>query len=78
MAVKPIKSRSELEAILMAEIRKHPECSNVEAVAITRPLGRPWDVAVVRDGANRKPECLRRVQEIAVALVAKYEFDGKD
>ena len=50
MPQKLTKTHAELEILLMAELRMYPECSNVDAVAITRPVGRPWDVAVIRDG----------------------------
>lgn len=73
---KPTKTRAELEAMLMEELRQFPECSNVEAVAITRPLGRPWDIAIIRDGPHMKPECRARAREIADRLCEQYDLDG--
>jgi hypothetical protein len=36
--VREKKSESELKVIVMAEIRKHPEWTDVVHVAITRPI----------------------------------------
>ena len=41
MTPKPHKTEAELTALLMAEIRKHPQCSDVQSVAITRPFSWP-------------------------------------
>ena len=38
----------------MREVKKITECGNVEGFAITRPLGRPWDIAIVGDGPHVK------------------------
>lgn len=37
MTGKPTKTTAELTAMLMAEVRKHPECSNITSVGIARP-----------------------------------------
>jgi hypothetical protein len=71
---KQVKTRTELEAMIMAEVRQHPECENVEVVAITRPVGRPWDVAVVRDGPSIPARCRLRIDEITQRLVAQYDL----
>lgn len=74
MAQKEAKTRAELEALIMAEVRQHPECDNVEGVAITRPLGRPWDIAVLRDGPGIKTECRRKLYEISTRLCNQYDL----
>ena len=71
---KESKTRAELEALLMDELKKHPECSNVEGMAITRPVGRPWDVAVLRDGPGIRVECRQKIYEITNRLVAQYDL----
>jgi hypothetical protein len=38
MTPKPKKTTAELTALLMTEIRKHPECNHVTSVGITRPM----------------------------------------
>jgi hypothetical protein len=73
-----VKSRVELEAMLIAELRKHPECRDVNAVAITRPPDRSWDVAIVCNGPQIPTECWKRVHEIQARLMAEYDFDGTD
>jgi hypothetical protein len=40
------KTTAELTEMVMAEARKYPECDEVYSVAITRPAGRSWDIAV--------------------------------
>ena len=74
MPQKLTKTRAELESLLMTELRKYPECSNVDAVAITRPVGRPWDVAVIRDGPHIRTECRKKIWEITERLCNKYDL----
>jgi hypothetical protein len=45
MAAKEKKTREELTVLLMAEIRKHPDCAHVVGVAITQPVGHGWGAA---------------------------------
>jgi len=45
MIVKERKSERELIALLMAEVRKRPECEHVTGVAITRPVSSNWGAA---------------------------------
>jgi hypothetical protein len=74
---KPTKTESELQAMIMDELRRHPECGNVDAVAITHPLDRPWDVLAIRSGASLKPECEERIREITDRLCAQYDLRGQ-
>jgi hypothetical protein len=71
---KRIKPRGELEAMVMTEVRRYPECEKVEAVAITRPLGRPWDIAVVRDGPEISVQCHLRIHAIVQRFCAEYDL----
>jgi hypothetical protein len=48
MPQKLTKTRAELETLLMAELRKDPVCSSVEAIAITGP---GWQTLEYRRGA---------------------------
>jgi hypothetical protein len=68
------KTRNELAALVKAEIRRHPECADVQMVTITRPSGLSWDVAIVRRGSPAAPESLRRVEEIVSRFRARYEL----
>jgi len=74
MSQKPMKTHAELEILLMAELRTCPECSNVDAVAITKPVGRLWGVAVMRDGPHIRPECRKKIWEITERLCNKYDL----
>jgi hypothetical protein len=74
MPQKPTKTHAELEILLMAELRTYPECSNVDAVAITRPVGRLWGVALVRDGPLIRPECRNKIWEITERLCNEYDL----
>jgi hypothetical protein len=38
MDSKPKKTTAELPALIMEEIRKHPECDKITSVGITRPF----------------------------------------
>ena len=71
-------SQAELEALLMEQLRKHPECDHVLAVTITRPVqqspGDPnWDAAWSVDG-NRI--ACPRAFEIARQLRGQFDTDS--
>jgi hypothetical protein len=68
------KTRVELEAILIAEIRRYPECDKVEAVAITSPGGRNWDMVVLRDGPHISTVCRNQVRMISNLLLGQYDL----
>jgi hypothetical protein len=42
MSQKSAKSAAELESMIMAELREHPECESA-GVAVTRPISVAWD-----------------------------------
>jgi hypothetical protein len=71
---KEAKTRAELEALLIQEVKKITECGNVEGFAITRPLGRPWDIAIVGDGPHVKPDCWKKMRQIAHRLSEQYDL----
>ena len=70
---KPKKTTAELTEIVMAEARKYPECDEVYSVAIIRPAGRSWDIAVTRQVSYVTPASLKRMDEIATQL--RNQFD---
>jgi hypothetical protein len=72
--MKRSKTREELEAMVMIEARRYPDCAKVEAVAVTRPLGRPWDIAVVPDGPQISVPCHLRIHGIVQRLCAEYDL----
>ena len=71
MAGKQKKSQSELIALLMQELRKHPECDHVISVAIIRPVQQNWDAAWTVSG--NEVVCSRAF-EIARALQEQFDL----
>jgi hypothetical protein len=72
MSQKSAKSAAELESMIMAELREHPECDSA-GVAIIRPSGIAWDAALVGEGPHLNDDCRSRLAEIAKRL--RQEFD---
>jgi hypothetical protein len=73
MSQKTAKSAAELESMIMAELREHPECDSA-GVAIIRPTGVSWDAALVGDGPQIKVECEARLAEITNRLRNEYDL----
>jgi hypothetical protein len=69
------KTAAELESMIMAELREHPECDSVGVVVI-RQMGLSWDAALVGDAATNNTECNQKLAEIASRL--RREFDLAD
>jgi hypothetical protein len=46
MSQKSGKTAAELESMITAELREHPECDSAGVVVI-RPMGLSWDAALV-------------------------------
>jgi hypothetical protein len=65
------RTEDQLSDVIMTEVRKHPECCNIERVAIFRPLQPTprhpnWSFAWIRTGAATAPLAgiiARRLQE---------------
>ena len=47
MGQKSVMSAAELESMIMAELREHPECDR--AAVVIRPMGLSWDAVLVGD-----------------------------
>jgi hypothetical protein len=71
MATKEKISEAELTALLMKEIRKHPECEHVVGVAIIKPVQQNWGAAWVVDGNEIAG---RPAFAIAEELQAKFDL----
>jgi hypothetical protein len=70
---KSAKTAAELESMIMAELREHPECESA-AVAVIGPTSvDPWDTVLIREGAPIADECETRLAEITSRL--RQEFD---
>jgi hypothetical protein len=59
MATKEKKTEGELVAIIMNEVRQHPDCGDIERVVITRPVQR------TRDNPNWEPAWVVTGKKIA-------------
>ena len=75
---KTIKSAAELADMIMAELRKHPQCKNVLRIGITRPVTKNWDVTVVRTyGRACPPACQKILEATLQRLRTLYDLPGK-
>ena len=72
MSQKSAKSAAELESMITAELREHPECERA-GVEVIRATGVAWDAALIRDGSQLNDECEAKLAEITIRL--RQEFD---
>ncbi len=72
MSQKSVKTAAELESMITAELREHPECESA-GVEVIKPTGVEWDAALVGDGLQLNVECKERLVEITTRL--RQEFD---
>jgi hypothetical protein len=75
MAQRVSKTAAELESMIMAELREHPECDSAGVVVIRR-MGLSWDAALVGDGPRLNIECNQKLAEITNRL--RQQFDLAD
>jgi hypothetical protein len=73
MLQKSAKSAAELESMITAELREHPECESAGVVVI-RPMGLSWDAALVGDGPTIHAECNQRLAEITNRLRREFNL----
>jgi hypothetical protein len=78
MADKTIKTREELAELVMAELCRHPECREVEGVAITHQAGKLWDVLPLDDGSHIDTPCWKIIHEVRAKLCDRYELSDED
>jgi hypothetical protein len=71
MSQKSAKSAAELESMIMAELREHPECER--AAVVIRPMGLSWDAVLVGD-EPLNVECKARLAEINRRLREEFEL----
>jgi hypothetical protein len=73
MPQKSAKSAAELESIITAELREHPECESA-GVAVIRPTGvAAWDAVLIREVPQTNDACEAKLAEITSRL--RQEFD---
>jgi hypothetical protein len=75
MTRKKPKTEAELSEAIMTELRKHPECANVERVAIFRSVQQApylpnWTFAWIRKGRAAAPILAGKIAE-----QMQFEFD---
>jgi len=75
MSQKLTKRATELESMIMAELREHPECESA-AVVVIGPTGSGWDAALAGTGATLDVECQERLAAITDRL--RQQFDLAD
>jgi hypothetical protein len=71
MGQKSVMSAAELESMIMAELREHPECDR--AAVVIRPMGLSWDAVLVGDEPPNV-ECKARLAEINRPLREEFEL----
>ena len=75
MTTREKKSAAELKALIMREVKQHPEWHDIQDVAITRPVRPPhqpnWDAAFTMTGPRATPEGAFR---FARELGAKFDL----
>jgi hypothetical protein len=72
MSQRSAKSAAELESMIVAELREHPECESA-AVVIIGPTGAGWDATLASTGATLNVECQERLAAITNRL--RQQFD---
>jgi hypothetical protein len=73
MSQKSAKSAAELESMIMAELREHPECESA-GVVIIGPTGAGWGAALIASGATLDVECQERLAAITHRLRQQFDF----
>lgn len=72
-----MKSEFELTQMMMAELRKHPECAEVDRVLLLRPVfavnGANWDIAVGRSARRINRRSWDAERAIARGLQEQYD-----
>jgi hypothetical protein len=71
MSHKLAKSAAELESMIVAELREHPECDSAAVEVTSKELG--WDAVLVRSGTQLNDPCEAMLLEITERL--RREFD---
>jgi hypothetical protein len=72
MSQKSVKTAAELESMITAELREHPECESA-GVEIIRPTGVAWDAVLIRESPQINDDCAAKLAEITSRL--RQEFD---
>ena len=72
MSQKSVKTAAELESMITAELREHPECESA-GVKVIRPTGGvAWDAVLIREGPQINDDCETKLADITSRL--RQEF----
>ena len=72
MSQKSAKSAAELESMIMAELREHPECDSAGVEVSSRGVG--WDAVLVREVPQINDACEARLAEIIDRLGQEFDL----
>jgi len=72
MSQRSAKSAAELESMIMAELREHPECESA-GVEVIRPTGVAWDAVLIRESPQLNDDCEAKLAQITRRL--RQQFD---
>jgi hypothetical protein len=72
MFQKLAKSAAELESMIMAELREHPECDSAAVEVMSKDLG--WDAVLVRAGTQLNDPCEAMLVEITERLRREFNL----
>jgi hypothetical protein len=67
-----VKSAAELESMIMAELREHPECES--ATVTIGPTSAGWDASLAGTEATIDVECQERLATITNKLRQKFDL----
>jgi hypothetical protein len=73
MSERAAKSAAELESMITAELREHPECESA-GVVIIGPMGPGWDATLIASGATLDVECKERLAAITNRLREQFDL----
>jgi hypothetical protein len=72
MPERTVKTAAELESMIMAELREHPECES--AVVIIGPTSAGWDASLSGTEATIDVECQERLGAVTNKLRQKFDL----
>jgi hypothetical protein len=73
MPERTVKSAAELESVIIAELREHPECESA-TVVITGPTSTGWDATLAGTEATIDVKRQKRLREITHRLRQKFDL----
>ena len=72
MLQKSAKSAAELESMITAELREHPECESAGVAVI--PSVAAWDAVLIRETPQTNDACEAKLAEITTRLCEKFDL----